>query len=186
MVHHRTGVVDVDDILLLHRRIVTATIGIDDRATQDLQIGTIQFRTHEGRLTPCNDCFSLFDDIFTIYLFIRILKVTITTGKELSDINLLGIGVLHGSSLYMISCLAIGRTPGRCRCNLFCGIINIRTRQLGADAHIAVEGVGDYIFLRVWVFCSLHSSQLRRLAFSYRHCRTNLSRNIITAIHLID
>ena len=47
MVHHVTRVIDVDNILLLDRSIVTTTVGIDDRAAHHLQIGTIQFRTHE-------------------------------------------------------------------------------------------------------------------------------------------
>ena len=44
MVHHRTGVVEMDEGLLLHGSIVTTTVAIHDRASNYLHIDTIQFR----------------------------------------------------------------------------------------------------------------------------------------------
>ena len=72
----------------------------------------------------------------------------------------------------------------RC-CYLFCCICCFR-----ADANVTVEGIANIVALRVVcifrMIFALDGCQFRRLAFSYRHCSTNGSGNIITAIDLID
>ena len=42
MIDHLTGVVVVDDGLLVYRSVVAAAIGINDRAAHNLQIGLVE------------------------------------------------------------------------------------------------------------------------------------------------
>ena len=65
MVHHRTGVVDMDDGLLLHRDVVATTVGIDDRTAHHLKIGLVEFGHMEAHVTfwglyLYNGCFVVF------------------------------------------------------------------------------------------------------------------------------
>ena len=75
-VDHLTGVVDTDDGLFRHGSIVTTTVGIDDGTTQNLQIGFLQVWLRQS----------------TFFIVL----LTITTSKELTDINLLSVsGLFH-------------------------------------------------------------------------------------------
>ena len=114
MVHHGTGVVDMNDVLLLHGSIVTTAIAIDDRTAFDFEIGPVklgEYLTLVGN-NLCNRCGMVIPIIDSVcHLTITwswclfIVKITITTGKELSDINFLGII----SRLDVSSALAISR-----------------------------------------------------------------------------
>ena len=139
MVHHRTGVIDVDDCLFLYRSIVTTTVGIDNRATQHLQIGTVLFWVYERCCTPCNDNTSLLGDIVVTVsqrasVIIQIGVVTVTTAKELSDIYLLGIN----RRLDVCSAFAISGSIRVRRSSLnFCFSIIIRSISSLAKSRIA-------------------------------------------------
>ena len=67
MIHHRTGVVNVDDVLLLYGSVVSTTIAIDDRTALDFKIGLVQLGKYEWCCTPGNDNVSLLNDIFTTF-----------------------------------------------------------------------------------------------------------------------
>ena len=120
MVHHRTWVVDVDNILLLHSSIVTTAITIYNRAALDFEVCLILFRELETYLTRvgnnlCNRVLmrlvapvidSMCHLAFSWAWCLFVVKVTITTTKELSDIYFLGIRVwLHVYSC----CLTVSR-----------------------------------------------------------------------------
>ena len=199
MVHHRTGVVVVDDVRLLDGRTVTATVAIDDGTALDLEIGLVQLREMEAHITLgglqlCNRILTILvllviDGVYHL-AWIRawcllIIIVTVTAGKELSDIHLPGIRVW----LDVICCLAVSfslRVISR-RSNLSSRIMLIS--YLRADTHIAVKGVIDGIALWVdgifWMVLALDGCQLRRI-LSHSCCRTDISGDVIAAKHLVD
>ena len=195
MVHHRTWVVEVDECLFLYCSVVTTTVAIDDRATQYLQIDTILFWVYERSITSGNDDVSMLGDIVVtisqrVTVFIQIRVVAVTAAKELSDIYLLGIRIgLHiGSPLAIGISFRISCSSNLCRSISFYGITYFISPHFRADAHIAVEGVGDDVFRRIGIISrnALHRCQFRRNVFSYRSCRTYLAGDIVTAKYLVD
>ena len=174
MVHHLTGVVVVDNVLGLHRGIVTATVAIDDGATHHFQIGLVLFRQLEANITGVGGhlCKRIQMILVTLAIdgmgyFITccrrllIIIVTITATKELSDIDLLGISGCVA--------LAVG---------------------LARDAHIAVERVVNAV--AAWIVVVLRvASALDSRQRVFRHLytqslgRTYLACDIISAIYLI-
>ena len=116
MVHHRTRVIDVDEGFLFHRSIVATTIGIDDRATNHLQIGLIQLRQPEALFSRVGYQLSKGCRMIIVTLVIdgmchlasyrlrlHIVEITIATGKELTDVNLSGTCC----RLHISGCLAV-------------------------------------------------------------------------------
>ena len=104
MVHHRTGVVVVDDVRLLDGRVVAAAVAIDDGTALYLKIGLVQLREMEAHITLgglqlCNRILMILvllviDGVYHL-AWIRawcllIIIVTVTAGKELSDIYFSG------------------------------------------------------------------------------------------------
>ena len=168
VVHHLAGVVDVDDGLLLHRGVVAATVGIDDGAADDLQIGLVELGQLEahvlgighhlgygcgvvGRVVDAMCHLALF---WTGYLFVVI--VAVAAGEELAYVHLLGIAVRHPVS------------------------------GLGAHAHIAVERVVDDILLGVRIAFFLHCRQFFRLVLAHCGSRSDGAGDVVAAEHLVD
>ena len=174
MVHHLTGVVVVDNVLGLHRSIVTATVAINDGATHHFQIGLVLFRQLEAHITwvGCYLYNRILMPLVTLAIdgmgyFITccrrllVIVLTITATKELTDIDLLGISGCVA--------LAVG---------------------LARDAHIAVERVVDAV--AAWIVVVLRvatalDSRQRVGGHRYAQCsgRAYLSCDIISAIYLI-
>ena len=74
-INHLTGIIHTDDGFFLDSSVVTTTISIDDRTTENLQIGPV----HLG-----------FDHAFVGAVLRSVVVFAITTAKQLSYIGLLG------------------------------------------------------------------------------------------------
>ena len=173
MVDDLAGVVYVNDCLFLHGNIITATVGIDDRATHHLQISLQQTGFDEACLTIKSNLLSDRRSVIPFIIYIMcgladygridnriIVIIAVATSEELTDIDF----------LYLF-------TGRRCDISLIIYLVNGSLRTGSADAHIAVPGVIHFIFRSNLKFC--------RQFFAYCCGRTDGTCNIITAKDII-
>ena len=160
-IHHLTGVIQTDDGLFCDRSIITTTVCINDRTTQNFKVGLANI----GQLRLGNILIDLnrssilrpyFPLIRRTYTGILDRIVTIATSEELTDVYFLGI----------IRFFAIG----------IC---------LGRDAYEGIPSIIDLI-LSLFLFGG-HIIFLDLCQFCWNFCRSAYcSSYIITAIYLID
>ena len=170
VVHHLAGVVDVDDGLLLHRGVVAATVGIDDGAADDLQIGLVELGQLEAHVLSIGHHLGygcgvvlvgrVVDAVRHLAGFrsgcLLVVVVAVAAGEELAYVHLLGIAVRHPAS------------------------------GLGAHAHIAVERVVDNILLGFRIAFFLHCRQFFRLVLAHCGSRSDGAGDVVAAEHLVD
>ena len=122
--NHLAGIVQTDDGLVCHRGVVTTTVGIDDRTAKNFQVGPFKFGRRERR-SAGNDCFISHLVLHYRSVIVRhILIIAVTTAKELTDIDLLGIiGFFAGSIVRL------------CR-----------------DTHKCIPGIVNFVLSRFWAY----------------------------------
>ena len=191
MVHHRTGVIHVYDVLFLHGSVVTTAVGIDDGAAHHFHIGLVELRQMEACATLighdlCHwfavvaavvDAMCHLALCWTGYLFVVI--VTIAAGKELAYIHLLGIRI----RLNVSSTLSVSRILRVCRCvsDFFWSIMLISGQC--ADAHKAVECIVNDVLRRVFL---VGRGALDSCQFVRHNPRTYMTCDVVATEHLID